>query len=329
MISHAMDRATGLPAMVLCALLCAGAILGCGLRTFATERPAGNLAALATNVDRAENMRYAQSGLGVDAQKEPEDTGKQLKLPCRYYRMLTDLDVPCVEKNFGYVEKELTVPATQAAVVLVDVWSEHTVDSHFKRTMEITKNRIAPMLAAARKAGVLVIHGPSVEVAERLSPKQSRRSATPSGPEWPPREFLRREGRYASFGRLPEPRQVKWMETKRTTLNIAEPAAPAPGDLIISHGEQMHGILAERKILHLFYAGFAANICMLNRDYGMRAMSKRYGYNVILLRDATTAIEYHDTLDDMTATKLAIREVEAQLGWSTTTDAFIRACEAE
>lgn len=259
-------------------------------------------------------------------QTKHQGAGKQLAVPCRYYRMLTDPDVPCVERNFGYVEKELLIPANQSAIVLVDVWSEHTVDSHFERTMEITRSRIAPVLAAARQLGVLVIHGPSAEVGDRFNPREQKPATAANGPEWPPREFRRREGHYSGFSRLHEPRQVKWMEAKRTTLDIAEPATPTPEDAIISDGEQMQAILAEHGILHLFYAGFAANICVLNRDYGIRTMNKRYGYNIILLRDATTGIEYHDTIDDMTATKLAIREVEAQLGWSTTTDAFIEAC---
>jgi nicotinamidase-related amidase len=110
-----------------------------------------------------------------------------------------------------------------------------------------------------------------------------------------------------------------------TELDIAPAARPLPGEPVIHTGEEMHGILAERRILHLFYAGFATNWCVLYRDYGMLAMSNR-GYNLVLIRDATTGIEFHDTLDSLTATEIQIREIETKYAWSTTTDAFIAAC---
>ena len=44
-----------------------------------------------------------------------------LSLPCRYYRVYTDLDVPSVETNFQFVERELPLSIGQTALVLVDV----------------------------------------------------------------------------------------------------------------------------------------------------------------------------------------------------------------
>jgi nicotinamidase-related amidase len=72
----------------------------------------------------------------------------------------------------------------------------------------------------------------------------------------------------------------------------------------------------------LFYVGFATNMCVLYRPYGMITMHS-LGYEVILIRDATTAVEFHDTLDGMWATKLAIRYVGYALGYTTTSQDFI------
>jgi len=88
----------------------------------------------------------------------------------------------------------------------------------------------------------------------------------------------------------------------------------------------MHALLSKRQILHLFYAGFATNWCLIGRDYGIIPMNER-GYNIILVRDATTGIEFHDTADILTATEMTIREIETKYGWSTSTDAFVAACE--
>lgn len=53
------------------------------------------------------------------------------------------------------------------------------------------------------------------------------------------------------------------------------------------------------------------------------------GYNIILLRDATTGIEAHDTVDDLLMTRMTIREIETKWGWSATSGDFVAACEAD
>jgi len=67
----------------------------------------------------------------------------------------------------------------------------------------------------------------------------------------------------------------------------------------------------------LLYVGFHTNWCIQNRDYGMRQM-RAQGYNPILLRDCTCAVESHDTLEDRTHEKIAIRDIEVQIGWTAT-----------
>ncbi len=90
----------------------------------------------------------------------------------------------------------------------------------------------------------------------------------------------------------------------------------------------MHELLAKRGIMHLVYVGFATNWCVTGRDYGIIAMNRR-GYNVILVRDATTGVEFHDTVNDLIATGVTIREIETKYGWSTTTASFRAACGRE
>ena len=45
---------------------------------------------------------------------------RNLLLPCRYYRVYTDTDVACVERNFHFVERDLPLPVAQTALILVD-----------------------------------------------------------------------------------------------------------------------------------------------------------------------------------------------------------------
>jgi nicotinamidase-related amidase len=247
-----------------------------------------------------------------------------ISLPCRHYRVYTDPDRPCVEQNFKYVERELSIPVEQSALVLVDVWSTHYIASWLERAGQITRARIVPALEAAREAGMLVVHAPSPMVAQRYGVESPPGSA---GPGWPPAEFRRRSGPYQSFSRHDEPRLREALARYETELDIAEIARPLPGEPVIATGEQLQALLAERQILHLFYAGFATNWCVLYRDYGMVEMARR-GYNLILLRDATTGVEFHDSVASEAATAMSVREIETKQGWSTTTEAFVAACRS-
>lgn len=262
-----------------------------------------------------------------------------LQLSLRTYQRQIEPGVECVEANFHYEEWPVAVPVAAAALVLVDVWDTHYIRSHAERNAAITRTKIAPAVAAARRAGVAVIHAPSPEQAKRY-PQWTRyasdEDAKASGSgrsvpfiepgDWPPPAFRRGEGEYAQF-RRPRSPLMKRVAEERRDRGIDPSVEPAPEDFVVATGDQLHRLCVDRGVLHLFYAGFAANICIPFKDYAIRAFRAR-GYNTILLRDCTTAIEGHDTIGDLTGTKQAIRELEmADLASTTTSDAFIAACE--
>ena len=236
-----------------------------------------------------------------------------------------------MEANFQYGCQTLQIPASQAALVLVDVWDIHPIASHLDRTNAITRTKIAPTLDAARTAGVTVVHAPSPSVARKY-PQWTRYAddadLRPSSAQadWPPPEFRRREGSAAQFARPIEPMVAAWTERLEARRIVPE-VEPRPNDFVVATGDQLHRLLKDRGILHLFYAGFATNICIPFRDYGMRAMRRR-GYNLILLRDCTTAVETHDTVEDLLITRLAIRDFEmVDIAWTATAEDFRRACD--
>lgn len=256
------------------------------------------------------------------------DAPEALNLPCRYYRVYADPGVPCVEHRFHFVERDLPLPLAQTALVLVDVWSTHYIDSWLQRAKEVTQTKIVPILHAARQSGMTVIHGPSPFIADRYlkAPPAPAPISEPVRPDWPPPAFrgIYRGGDHASFGRDQEPILPGVYARYETELDISDLVKPLQGEWIIHTGPQMHALLAEHHILHLIYVGFATNWCVVGRDYGIYAMNDR-GYNIILVRDATTGIEFHDTVDTLNATAMTIREIETKNGWSTTTDAFLQA----
>ena len=262
-----------------------------------------------------------------------------LRLSLRTYQRQLEPGVECVEANFHYEEWPVVIPLDQAALVLVDLWDTHYIRSHAERTAEITRTRIAPAVAAARGAGIAVIHAPSPEQAKRY-PQWTRyaseedykasgtgRSVPFMEPgNWPPAAFRRGEGAYAQF-RRPRSPLMKRIAEERRERKIDPSVEPAPQDFVVATGDQLHRLCADRGIVHLFYAGFAANVCIPFKDYAIRAFRAR-GYNTILLRDCTTAIEGHDTIDDLAGTRQAIRELEmADLAATITSAAFMAACE--
>jgi len=267
-----------------------------------------------------------------------EATGCAMHLKVRTYQRQPKPGGAFDEANFHYEEWPVSIPVTAAALVLVDVWDTHVVASHAARTAEIARMRIAPAVAAARSAGVTVIHAPSPVQARRYpqwtryaSEEDASAPAIQTWPvhpvdDWPPPAFRRREGPFAQF-RRPQPPPAAHVRDERSERRVDPSVEPAPEDFVVATGDQLHRLCRDRGILHLFYAGFAANICIPFKDYAIRAFRAR-GYNVVLLRDCTTAIEGHDTVDELAGTKQAIRELEmADLAATATSASFIKACE--
>jgi nicotinamidase-related amidase len=256
----------------------------------------------------------------------------EITVPARYCRLYWDEGVPHREEHFALAEQPWTLKTDECGLVLVDCWDRHYLESHLERTDQITGDRIAPVIDACREAGIAVIHAPSPPTARKYLQwvayaGDSELGPTTSSPpgDWPPQAFRKHEGDYAQFGKPVEAGREEWVRTEGAERLIVQDIAPQPGDFVIATGAQLHRLLRDRKILHLLYAGFAANMCVPGRDYGTRAMQSR-GYNIILLRDCTTAIEGPGTVEGGWLTKAAILNHEMIVGHTTTSSALTAAC---
>ncbi len=253
-----------------------------------------------------------------------------LDLTVRYFQDSTPAGVACREEHFRRREVSMALLVAQTALVLVDIWNTHFIESWRERAEHVTVAAIVPVLAAARQVGLTIVHAPSVRVAEQYPQVQCYRSASgvasaPSS-EWPPPAFRSRTGPYAVYRNPREQapgRPLHWADR----LELSPHIAVQDGEAVVATGAQLHALLQGRRILHLLYVGFATNWCVLGKDYGLRTMQAR-GYNTILLRDATTGVEFPDTLDTLQATELAVREVEQQHGFSASNRDFLTACRA-
>lgn len=237
---------------------------------------------------------------------------------------------PISEKEFVYKTASRSIPPVAAALILVDVWNDLYVAEFVGRARQIISENIVPLARAFRSAGSLVVHAPSNRVAEKyptflqaMSDQETWGNPQPKH-YWPPKEFIDKTGPYAY--RVP-PEQAspnKRFDEIIEQWRIAPEMEPQQGDVVVRTGEELHHILERRRILWLFYAGFAANVCMLNRDYGMKAMSGR-GFEIILIRDATTGIEAAHTCESLRQTEAAITIAESKIGFSVSTAELIDA----
>jgi len=253
-----------------------------------------------------------------------------LDLRVRYFQDSTPAGVPCREENFRRREIFMPLPVEETAFILVDLWNLHFCESWLERAKRVTVEAVVPALEAARRIGLTIVHAPSPPVAQQY-PQLARHKPPPraSAPSWPPAEFRRREGEYVAFrGPRDQPPGIgiHW-EPLAPKLGMSSAIEVLEDDEVIATGQQLHDLLEARGILHLIYCGFATNWCIMHRDYGLRAMRDR-GYNLILLRDATTGVEYPDTLERLWVTEVAIREVENQIGFSASNADFVAACAA-
>jgi nicotinamidase-related amidase len=254
-----------------------------------------------------------------------------LILPVRYCQIYPDPRLPPREEHFHHAELVWSLPPEQTALILIDCWDMPRIESHLERSVEIVDQRLAPLAQACREAGVAVLHAPSPQTARkypqwvRYAGDETLFEGKWTAPRWPPADFRTRSGNYAPFAIPHEPRSV--MLERQQARRILRPLAPQPEDYVIATGEQLHRLCRHLEILHLVYAGFAANVCVLYRDYGTRAMARR-GYNVILLRDGTCAIESAQTLPEERLLEAAILGIEMFVGTSATCEALRDACNA-
>lgn len=255
---------------------------------------------------------------------------KTLDLRVQYFQDSTPVDEPCRETAFIRREFEMPLPVDETALVLVDLWNVHFIESWIERAKQVTLECVVPVIDAARRIGMTIVHAPSPSVASQYPQLDRHKPPQPSAPNtWPPPEFRSRSGDYDVYrGPRSQPPGIGVHWDKLSSQLSMSPAIDVKEDeFVIATGQQLHELLEEQRILHLLYAGFATNWCVLGRDYGIRSMS-RYGYNIILFRDATTGVEFPDTYDNLFTTEIAIREVEQQYGFSASNDDFFKAVDA-
>lgn len=246
-----------------------------------------------------------------------------LQLRPRYHRWHVDPGVEWLETNTDSAQLNWTVPLRQVALVLVDVWDHHYLKDAEARAEAIIQQQFVPLLAGCRKAGMTILHAPSPGHA-RQHPNwvgAGRSQASDKSDAWPPAAFRSKAGEYAAYRRPVEPREAE-LGRLRAGLKIHPLAVPIGNEPVVATGDELHEVCRKSGILFLVFAGFNTNACILARDYGTLAMSRR-GYEVILLRDCTTGMENRDTQPTLSQTTGAVLLLEMFGQYSTTSEELL------
>ena len=178
---------------------------------------------------------------------------------------------------------------SSSALILCDMWDNHWCQDASRR-VGILARKLAPVVDVARAHGFLIIHAPS-ETMDYYKDAPQRLSILAIPPVQPPNALELSEPPLPiddSDGGCDTPNNPLPVNHRSWTReNAAIPIAPA--DLISDNGREVYSALRARGIQTLFVAGVHANMCILNRTFAIRQMTK-WGVRCILIRDLTDAM---------------------------------------
>jgi hypothetical protein len=222
---------------------------------------------------------------------------------------------------------EQSIVNSRTAIIITDMWDKHWCAGATERVKQIAM-KMEPTLNEARRAGILIVHAPS-DTMEFYAKSPGRLLAQNAPRSVPPAPLKFDEGPLPIDDSdegcdTPGDKPHKAWSREIATLMIA------PGDVVSDKGEEIYNVLRQRNIDTLLYMGVHANMCILNRSFGIRQMSK-WGLQCILVRNLTDAM-YNPAsrpfVSHAQGTELVIQHIERYWAPSVTSDELISGLRA-
>jgi nicotinamidase-related amidase len=174
----------------------------------------------------------------------------------------------------------------KSALIVCDMWDKHWCSGANVRVAALVK-KLEPVLEIARRNGMIIVHAPSETMSFYANtPQRQRMLALPAFQ--PPKE------RNITAPPLPIDDSDGGCDTpgekEHRAWTCEHPGLKiAPEDYISDNGQEIYNLLRSRGIETVFYTGVHANMCILNRTFAIKQMTK-WGVRCILLRDLTDAM---------------------------------------
>jgi nicotinamidase-related amidase len=217
------------------------------------------------------------------------------------------------------VALERRIQPSRTALVICDMWDHHWCKGAEDRVGTLAA-KMAPVVERLREKGVLIIHAPSETMAfyeahpARLAMLKIPQVDPPKALDIdaPPLPIDDSDGGCDTVDNPLKPNTRVW--TRETSaLRIA------PGDLVSDKGQEVYSALKQRGVEDLLIAGVHTNMCVLNRGFAIKQMSK-WGVRCILVRDLTDAMynpRRSPFVSHAEGTELVIQHIEKY--WAPTT----------
>lgn len=209
------------------------------------------------------------------------------------------VEQPAASGKTQVSEQTLRWEAAQTAIIIIDMWDTHTCKLSAQRVAALAP-RMNQVVDAARSLGVMIIHAPSDTMKYyegRLERRRMQLAPTAPSPfriraTEPDAEELRKmpsaacdDPVFTNFtGPAPATtRGVYPWEREHPAIDIAA------YDGISDSGQEIYNLCKQEGITNVALMGVHTNICILNRAFGVREMT-RLGFNVVVARDLTDAM---------------------------------------
>jgi nicotinamidase-related amidase len=184
------------------------------------------------------------------------------------------------------VQLRQSLDPKKTAMVVCDVWDKHWCQGANRRVAEMAPG-IDRLITVARGRGVLIIHAPSGTMEfYKNAPQRQAILAIPTAAAPPPIELASPALPIDdSDGGCDTPgdRTHKAWSRELAAIRIAG------SDLVSDNGAEIYSAFRARGITHMVLMGVHANMCILNRSFAIKQMT-RWGIRCILVRDLTDAM---------------------------------------
>ena len=219
-------------------------------------------------------------------------------------------------------ERVLRWEAARTAIIICDMWDAHTCNLSAQRVAAMAP-RMNQVVSSARSLGVMIIHAPSDTMKYyEGTPGRLRMQNAPAAPSSIP-----------ILGRCPrEPDEARDFPIDDTAGGCDDPfpkqetGPPYPWtrehsaidivgfDGISESGQEIYNFCKQEGITNIALMGVHTNICILNRSFGIRQMT-RLGFQVVLVRDLTDTMydpRKRPFVSPARGTELVIEGIEAR-----------------
>ena len=221
-------------------------------------------------------------GLGAPFVRGAQNPSPQKNLTLKLRRRVK---VHAGNGNWQVINFREQVPVNSTAIVICDMWDKHWCSGATARG-EVLAHKMAPLLDRARARGIQIIHAPSDVVGFYDQYPQRIRILGVPATEPPPDLDLPNPP-------LPIDDADGGCDTGEKFYKAwsrENPALSITGDDVISaDGKEIYSFLVQRGIKNLLIMGVHANMCVLNRSFAIKQMTK-WGIRYVLVRDLTDSM---------------------------------------